>query len=95
MKKKSGDPFFLMFQYNNDVERNRQKKNWEIYGRTFVMRDYVFLKHFCFCAPCLTVGAVPLLQLSRNRESANVKVLNFVGSDQRCGTKFSACSAYW
>ena len=72
-----------------------RKKTRKFYRRTFVMRDYVFLKHFCFCAPCLTVGAVPLLQLSRNRESANVKVLYFVGSDQRCGTKFSACSAYW
>ena len=49
----------------------------------------------CFCVPCLTVGAVPLLKLSRNRESANVKVLYFVGSDQKCGTKFSACCACW
>ena len=36
-----------------------------------------------------------MLKLSRNRESANVKVLYFVGSDQKCGTKFSACCAYW
>ena len=54
-----------------------------------------FLKHFCFCALCLTIGAVPLLRLSRNRESENVKVLYFVGSDQKCGTKFSACRAHW
>ena len=54
-----------------------------------------FFKHFCFCAPCLTVGAVPLSKLSRNRESAKVKVLYFVGSDQKCGTKFSACCASW
>ena len=54
-----------------------------------------FFKHFCFCAPCSTVGAVPLLKLSRNRQSANVKVLYFVGSDQKCGTKFPACYAYW
>ena len=26
-EKKSGDPLFLMFQYNNNFERNRQKKN--------------------------------------------------------------------
>ena len=54
-----------------------------------------FFKHFCFCTLCLTVGAAPLLKLSRKRESANVKVLYFVGSDQKCGTKFSACCAYW
>ena len=54
-----------------------------------------FFKHFCFCAPCLTVGAVPLLKLSRSRESANVQVLYFVGSVQKCGTKFSTCCAYW
>ena len=30
---------------------------------------------FSFCVPCLTVGAVPLLTLPRNRESANVNVI--------------------
>ena len=33
-----------------------------------------FFKDFCFCAPCLTIGAVPLLKLWRNRESVNIKV---------------------
>ena len=32
------------------------------------------------------------VKLSRNRESANIKVLYFVGSDQ---TKFSACCVSW
>ena len=63
--------------------------------REKVVEKSRFLKHFRFCASCLTIGAVPLLRLSRNRESANVKVLYFVGSDQKCGTKFSACRAHW
>ena len=62
--------------------------------REKVVEKSRFLKHFRFCASCLTIGAVPLLRLSRNRESANVKVLYFVGSDQKCGTKFSACRAH-
>ena len=35
------------------------------------------------------------MKLSRNRESANVQVLYFVGSVQKCGAKFSTCCAYW
>ena len=35
------------------------------------------------------------LKLSRNRESAELKVLYFVESDQKCGTKFSTCCTYW
>ena len=31
-----------------------------------------FFKHFCFCAPCLTVGAVPLLSY---RETENRQTL--------------------
>ena len=63
-------PGFL-FHIEWDISSSREK----------VVKKIVSLKHFCFCAPCLTVGAVPLLKLSRNRESANVKVLYFVGSD--------------
>ena len=66
-----------------------------ICSRKTSLKKSRFFKHFCFCAPCLTVGAVPLLKLSRNRESANVQVLYFVGSVQKCGTKFSTCCAYW
>ena len=47
-----------------------------------------------FFKACLIVGAVPLLKLSRNRGSANVKVLYLIGTNQKCGNKFSACCAY-
>ena len=38
-KKKSGDPFFLMFQYDNNIERNHQKKIRKFCGGTFAMRE--------------------------------------------------------
>ena len=66
-----------------------------ICSRKSSLKKSRFFKHFCFCVPCLTVGAVPLLKLLRKRESVNLKVLYFVGSDQKCGTKFSACCAHW
>ena len=56
-----------------------------------------FFKHFCFCAPCLLnrwCGSA-VKAIEPDRESANVKILYFVGSDQKCGTKFSACCASW
>ena len=47
-----------------------------------------FCKHCCFCKPCWTVSAVPLLKLRRNRESAIVKVLNFIGVIKSVGVNF-------
>ena len=66
-----------------------------ICSRKSSLKKSRFFKHLCFCVPCLTVGAVPLLKLLRKRESVNLKVLYFVGSDQKYGTKFSACCAHW
>ena len=76
---------------------NRQTSRYFILSEVIKSVGLNFLPavHFCFCTLCVTVGAVPMLKLSRDRESANVKVLYFVGSDQKCGTKFSARCAYW
>ena len=52
-----------------------------ICSRKSSLKKSRFFKHLCFCVPCLTVGAVPLLKLLRKRESVNLKVLYFVGSD--------------
>ena len=38
-EKNSGDPFFLMLQHNNNIERNHQKNIRKFYGRTFAMRE--------------------------------------------------------
>ena len=43
---KAGDPFFLMLQYNNNVERNRQKKARKFYGRAFAIREYYLFLNF-------------------------------------------------
>ena len=70
-----------------------------LWSSAFGLRSSVF----SFCVPCLTVGAVPLLTLPRNRESVNVNVilsgviksvgLNFVPAVLRGNKKNRSSSA--